>query len=351
MPCLPPLSSLPGSFAPRYNLISTELRAMPEDTRAGTLTVPAEVSALIILAAHLHPIRKLHVLPPSGYVHPARVPDAIAAVPPIPDVMVEHNTVQSGERELGRMLAASCRGTCCMIVTGGTVRVSVQHDLPPRAHPPPARGPIAEKPTRSSASPRASSTTWAATSTATGCACRRSYPVPPRGTSRPSPRPSALAPRRRPSQPSPRSSPRSAPPSSPRSPSAAACTPAPSLWALPSRSRTSCTACTATRSYASSASARTRAPSTLPPLRPTCSYSHSPRPTHARLRARHSARGTYRPADGAALRGVQASRRARCPSDDEWSAWLCCVFDGRHLFLAGRRFEDILRTSQESDSE
>ncbi|KAJ7479221.1 hypothetical protein FB451DRAFT_1172336 [Mycena latifolia] len=106
-----------------------------EQIRSGTLCVPVESSFLVIVAAHIHPLRKLEVLRRTfPAASPWALPSVLAAVPPIPDLMLHSSYGQFKDRlRIAKILSASCLGAkpTFVFIGRGTVSVSAHRNIRP----------------------------------------------------------------------------------------------------------------------------------------------------------------------------------------------------------------------------
>ncbi|KAJ7479153.1 hypothetical protein FB451DRAFT_173877 [Mycena latifolia] len=115
-------------FLARYNISE-------EQIRSGVLSVSAEWCFLVIVAAHIHPLRKLEIVRGRfARELPGILPAVLAALPPIPDIVVHNSYEQFMNRvAMAKILAASCqRPTPTLAFVGrGTVSVSTHRPIRP----------------------------------------------------------------------------------------------------------------------------------------------------------------------------------------------------------------------------
>ncbi|KAJ7434676.1 hypothetical protein FB451DRAFT_287877 [Mycena latifolia] len=115
-------------FLARYNISEKEIRS-------GVLSLPAESSFLIIIAAHIHPLRRLEVMRGRfATAGPGILPSALSAVPPPPDIVLHNSYGQFKNRAgMAKMLAAAAHGpTPTLVFIGrGTVTVSPPQERRP----------------------------------------------------------------------------------------------------------------------------------------------------------------------------------------------------------------------------
>ncbi|KAJ7478397.1 hypothetical protein FB451DRAFT_184023 [Mycena latifolia] len=115
-------------FLAQYNISEQQIRS-------GTLSIPAESCFLIIVAAHIHPIRKLEILRGSFAMEgPGILPAVLASVPPIPDIVIHSAFGQFSNRAgMAQILSAACHDSMptFVFIGRGTVNVSPHRDIRP----------------------------------------------------------------------------------------------------------------------------------------------------------------------------------------------------------------------------